>query len=92
MASEGLTGHDDQEIWRAAQTESRFLITQDLDFSDLRHFAPGTHAGALLVRLHSPSRQNLITRVQYLFQRENVDQWRGCFVVVTERKIRVLKP
>jgi hypothetical protein len=33
---EGLTGHADSEIWRTAQKESRFLITQDLDFSDLR--------------------------------------------------------
>jgi predicted nuclease of predicted toxin-antitoxin system len=33
---EGLTGQPDQNIWQAAQTESRFLITQDLDFSDTR--------------------------------------------------------
>jgi predicted nuclease of predicted toxin-antitoxin system len=90
--SEGLTGRPDLDIWGAAQTESRFLITQDLDFSDIRQFAPGSHAGILLVRLHSPSRQNLTTRVQYVFQSESVDQWTGCFVVVTERKIRVVKP
>jgi predicted nuclease of predicted toxin-antitoxin system len=89
--SEGLTGHADRDIWRAAQAESRFLITQDLDFSDIRQFAPGSHAGILLVRLHSPSRQNLITRVQYVFQSESVDQWPGCFVVVSERKSRSIK-
>jgi predicted nuclease of predicted toxin-antitoxin system len=37
---ERLIGHADAEIWDAAQKESRFLITQDLDFSDLRRFAP----------------------------------------------------
>ncbi len=31
---EGLVGHSDVEIWQAAQNESRFLITQDLDFSN----------------------------------------------------------
>jgi predicted nuclease of predicted toxin-antitoxin system len=90
--SEGLTGHADQDIWKVAQAESRFLITQDLDFSDIRQFAPGSHAGVLLVRLHSPSRQNLIARVEKVFQTEDVDQWPGCFVVATERKIRVLRP
>jgi predicted nuclease of predicted toxin-antitoxin system len=90
--SEGLTGRGDREIWEAAQAESRFLITQDLDFSDIRQFTPGSHAGVLLVRLHSPSRQNLIARVENIFQTESVDQWPGCFVVATERKTRVLKP
>jgi hypothetical protein len=43
--SEGLTGHADRDMWRAAQAESRFLITQDLDFSDIRQFAPGISCG-----------------------------------------------
>lgn len=44
---EGLAGKADSEVWRAAQTAGRFLITQDLDFSDVRSFAPGTHHGLL---------------------------------------------
>jgi len=89
---ERLSGHADHEIWEAAQKESRFLITQDLDFSDSRRFAPGTHHGILLVRLHSPSRKNLIERIAELFQQEKVSDWAVCFVVATERKIRVRKP
>lgn len=90
--SEQLAGHADNEIWEAAQNESRFLITQDLDFSDLRRFAPGSHHGILLLRLRSPNRRNLVSRVAELFQTENAGEWAGCFVVATERKIRVLKP
>ncbi len=41
------------------QTEERFLITQDLDFSDMRRYGPGTHAGLLLVRIGQPGRQVL---------------------------------
>ncbi|MGB8889589.1 MAG: DUF5615 family PIN-like protein [Candidatus Korobacteraceae bacterium] len=89
---EGLEGRDDKVIWESAQKESRFLITQDLDFSDTRRFAPGSHHGILLVRLHSPSRQSLIDRVAELFHHENVRDWMTCFVVATERKIRVVKP
>lgn len=92
LHDEPLIGHADREIWEAAQKESRFLVTQDLDFSDLRQFAPGSHHGILLVRLRSPNRRDLIERVGELFQKENVGEWAGCFVVATERKIRVLKP
>ena len=54
---EGLKGKLDQDIWQAAQREERFLMTQDMDFSDVRRFAPGTHQGILLLRLHSPIKQ-----------------------------------
>jgi len=89
---ERLVGRPDAEIWRAAQDESRFLITQDLDFSDTRSFAPGSHNGILLVRLRTPSRARLIDRITELFRKENVAEWDRCFVVCTERKVRVLKP
>jgi predicted nuclease of predicted toxin-antitoxin system len=39
MDDEGLVGRADTEVWEAAQKESGFLITQDLDFSDSRKFA-----------------------------------------------------
>ena len=89
---EGLSGRPDEEIWEASKRESRFLITQDLDFSDLRKFVPGSHKGILLVRLHFPSRQNLIDRITEIFRMESISDWTGCFVVATERKIRVVKP
>jgi predicted nuclease of predicted toxin-antitoxin system len=92
LHDELLLGHADKEIWETAQKESRFLITQDLDFSDLRQFAPGSHHGILLVRLRSPNRRDLVERIGEMFQKENVGEWGGCFVVATERKIRVLKP
>lgn len=92
VAEENLSGSSDREVWEAAQRDKRFLITQDLDFSDLRRFLPGTHCGILLVRLRSPDRQSLIGRVQEVFQKEDVSRWTGCFVVATERKLRVVRP
>lgn len=89
---EGLAGQADPKIWETAQHEQRFLITQDLDFSDARRFVPGTHNGILLVRLHSPSRLALSRRIEEIFRTENVEEWTGCFVVATERKVRVRKP
>jgi len=89
IEDERLSGHDDQEIWRAAQNEKRFLITQDLDFSDLRRYAPGQHSGILLLRLKWPSRARLASRIEAIFRVEPVETWTGCFAVATEQKVRV---
>jgi predicted nuclease of predicted toxin-antitoxin system len=89
---EQLTGRPDADIWNAAQREGRFLITQDLDFSDTRKFFPGSHHSILLIRLSSPSRSNLMFRLKQIFGSENVENWKGCFVVATERKIRIQRP
>jgi uncharacterized protein (DUF433 family)/predicted nuclease of predicted toxin-antitoxin system len=86
---ENLSGCGDSELWTQAQRESRTLITQDLDFSDSRRFTPGTHHGLVLVLSRAPSRMRLIQRLQEVFQTEAVDEWPGCFVVVTDQKIRV---
>jgi len=42
---EAFAGSTDFEVWRAAQATGRFFITQDLDFSDVRTYQPGTHQG-----------------------------------------------
>jgi predicted nuclease of predicted toxin-antitoxin system len=49
VPAEGIGGEDDDVVWRAAPADGRFLVTQDLDFSDARKYAPGTHHGLLLV-------------------------------------------
>jgi predicted nuclease of predicted toxin-antitoxin system len=92
VRTEQLTGRADPDVWGAAQAAQRFLITQDLDFSDVRRYTPGTHAGLLLVRLTRPGRKALFERVSTVFQTEKVEEWTGCLVVATEQKIRVRRP
>jgi predicted nuclease of predicted toxin-antitoxin system len=89
---EGLAGHDDADVWSGAQNAGRFLLTQDLDFSDRRKFRPGTHHGLLLIRLRAPGRVALSEKVRRLFENEDVESWARSFVVVSERKLRVLRP
>jgi predicted nuclease of predicted toxin-antitoxin system len=89
VPQEGLKGRDDSDVWSAAQKADRFLITQDLDFSDTRKYMPGTHQGVLLVRLREPGRLALTRRVRFLFENQNTEQWKGCLVVATDHKIRV---
>ena len=90
VPDENLSGRPDADIWQAACVEGRFLITQDLDFSDSRRFAPGTHAGLLLLRLREPGAQALAAAVAAVAG--EIDGWQGCFVVATENKLRVKRP
>ncbi len=92
VPQEHLQGRDDTTIWQAAQSTKRLLVTQDLDFSDIRRFRPGTHQGILLVRLRTPGRIALAARLSAVFQTEDVETWSGSFVVVTDRKVRVIRP
>lgn len=90
VPDENLAGRPDADIWRAVCAEERFLITQDLDFSDARRFAPGSHAGVLLLRLREPGAQALASAVTAVA--DSLGEWQGCFVVVTDNKVRVKRP
>lgn len=90
VLDEGLQGCDDDQIWSAACQEGRFLITQDLDFSDTRVFTPGAHPGILLLRLRTPGVLTITKHVQMVSG--NMAEWRGCFVVLTENKLRIKRP
>ena len=92
VPDEQLAGQDDDVVWEAAQARGRFFITQDLDFSDARKYAPGTHHGLLLVRLPQPGRAALFARIATLFRAEVVETWSRCIVTATPRKVRVRRP
>lgn len=89
---EQLSGQPDPTVWDAARREKRFLVTQDLDFSDIRRYQPGTHAGVLLVRLRSPSRSRLAARVADVFLTHPPESLEGAFVVASDTKVRVRRP
>lgn len=92
VLDEGLGGRPDADIWAAAQSERRFLVTQDLDFSDTRTFAPGTHEGLLLVRLPDAEQWRIADYLVAWFSAPDVKTWARCFVVATPNKVRVLRP
>ena len=86
---ENLAGEPNKRIWHACSLEDRFLITQDLDFSDVRKYPPGTHAGIMILRVADDSRENLISVVLQAFQEQDTDAFQRALVVVTDVKIRI---
>jgi len=92
VPAEGLGGRPDEEVWTAVVRANRFLVTQDLDFSDVRRFVPGTHPGILLLRLEHPSRAALVQRMAQVLASEDIEAWQGCIAVATRHKIRIRRP
>jgi predicted nuclease of predicted toxin-antitoxin system len=92
VKSEGLTGSPDSLIWKVAQAEKRFLITSDLDFSDIRLYVPGTHQGVLLLRLSKEGKNHVLSYVKKILAEFDLNELNGCLVVATDHKIRVKKP
>ena len=58
-AEEGLSGKADPRVLATAASEGQILLTCDLDFADVRHYPPGTHAGIVVFRLHDQRWQTL---------------------------------
>ena len=92
VLAEGLQGRPDGDVWTAAQSEGRMLVTQDLDFSDLRAFAPGTHAGLFLVRLPDSEQWRLADYLVGWFAGPDVSTWHACLIVATPNKLRIQRP
>ena len=92
VLDESLGGHPDSDVWAAAQAESRFLVTQDLDFSDVRQFKPGTHHGVLIVRLPDAEQWRVADHLVAWFSSSDAKSWERCFIVATHRKVRVMRP
>ncbi|MCZ7564990.1 MAG: DUF5615 family PIN-like protein [Burkholderiales bacterium] len=92
VPAEKLTGKPDPDVWAAVRGAGRFFITQDLDFSDVRQFAPGSHPGILVVRLRAPGANALIERVTWAANEHPLDALAGCFAVLSDRKLRVKRP
>lgn len=57
VLGQGWQGTPDDALWPRIQAEGRWLITADKAFGDLRRFAPGAHAGVIVVRCAQQSRE-----------------------------------
>ena len=54
VRGEQLIGRADPDVWSAAQAAQRFLITQDLDFSDVRRYTPALTPVSFLCAFRDP--------------------------------------
>ena len=87
---EKARGSDDETILKIANKNNYILITNDSDFGELifRHRKP--HKGVILLRLDDSRPVNKISILDKLIKSYK-ESLKNNFVVVTEKKLRIIK-
>jgi len=89
---EHLLSQPDSAIAAAARSEGRILLTLDVEFANLKKYAPGTHPGIFVFRPHkfSPVAVNLL--VEQFLRTTNVERLKGCLVIIEPSRARIRWP
>ena len=91
-ADEGLLGKSDLEVGAAAKSEGMILFTFDLEFADLRKFAPGTHPGIILFRPQSMGPLSTNHFILNFVKETDMAPLSGCTVIVDPTRVRIRRP
>ena len=92
VTEQGLSGAKDSVVWQHICDTGRFFITLDLDFSDVRLFAPGTHPGILLIRPHAKGRGAVARVIRRVLAEHGLESLAGCLAVADESRTRIRRP
>jgi predicted nuclease of predicted toxin-antitoxin system len=91
-ADEDLLSRPDTDIARAALREGRMLLTLDVEFADLRKYAPGSHPGIILFRPASLGPISVNKFVVNFIRSTDLQRLVGCVAVVDPVHVRVRSP
>jgi predicted nuclease of predicted toxin-antitoxin system len=92
VAEEGLAGHDDPPVLKAATAEDRILMSFDLGFADIREYPPGTHGGIVVFRLRDQRWKTLQKPVRRLVSTGALRELRRGLAIVDESRVRFRRP
>ncbi len=89
VLEERLGGRADPKVLDACLTESRVLITLDLDFSDIRLYPPASHKGIWVLRPHTQSIDSMLTLLKGALGVLGTEQTESRLWVVEPGQIRI---
>jgi predicted nuclease of predicted toxin-antitoxin system len=89
VVEQGMGGWKDPDLWQAVQAERRFLVTADKGFADVRLYAPGTHAGILLLRPDQDGIRPVVELLERVLANYDLGVLAGTVTVVTPRSVRI---
>ncbi len=89
VVEQGMGGWKDSDLWQAVQDEQCFLVTADKGFANIHIYAPGTHAGILLLRPDQDGIRPLVELLERVLAAYDLGVLAGTVTVVTPRSIRI---
>ncbi len=81
----------DDKLWEFAQQETRFFITFDLDFANIKKYPPGPETGTIVFRTRSTSSKTVLGLLNTLFKTYTEAQLAGKLIIITETQFRIRK-
>ncbi|MBI2177060.1 MAG: DUF5615 family PIN-like protein [Candidatus Tectomicrobia bacterium] len=89
LRDRGMQRTPDEEIFSRAISESRILLTFDLDFGEIAALARGQRIGIVLFRLRNTRTPHVIERLSRLLESSSETLEKGNVVVVEEGRYRI---
>ena len=89
VLDEGMGGATDAEVTRVCTDEDRVLVTQDMDFADIRAYPPGEYPGIVVFRLTSQSRDALLEVGAKLIETLRNSTPNGQLWIVEDLRVRI---
>lgn len=88
LRDEGLQRMPNGEIFRKAASESRVILTFDLDFGEILSLSGGRKVSVILFRLHNTRTPHVIDRLEKVLKESSSALEEGAIVVVQESRHR----
>ena len=89
VLNEGMGGATDSEVALVCLDEERVLITQDMDFADIRTYPPGEHPGIVVFRLNRQTRDDILEVGAKLIETLTGSFSRGQLWIVEDSRVRI---
>ena len=89
VIDEGIGGVTDSELASVCFTEERVLVTQDLDFADIRTYPPPKHPGIIVFRLATQARDDVLQVAATLIEALVTASPIGQLWIVEDTRVRI---
>lgn len=84
-----IGGATDADVASVCIAEERVLVTQDIDFADIRTYPPGTHPGLVVFRLSNQTRDALLAVGARVVEMLSNAYPRGQLWIVEDSRVRI---
>lgn len=87
--AERLGGSPDAQVLDACRSESRVLVTFDLDFADIRLYPPASHPGIWVLRPATQSVENTLALLQAALSLLGTESPQNRLWIIEEGRVRI---
>ena len=88
VGQQSLSGAVDGRVASVCQDEGRCLVSLDVGFADIRTYAPGQHAGLIVLRLRRQDKPHVLSTLARLMQVFGEENPAGQLWIVDEQRVR----